>query len=84
MSRAAEFSPLERATEAALDLIRPAIQDDGGNVQLIEVRSDGTAIIRWQGACIGCPSSEMTLRDGIERHLIERVAGVTRVEAIEE
>ena len=68
---------------AALELIRPAVQDDGGDVELVSVDADGTAHIRFLGACIGCPSSEMTLRDGIERHLVDRVDAVRRVEAVE-
>ena len=72
-----------REVEAALDLIRPAVRDDEGDVELVGV--DGDLVrIRFQGACVGCPSSEMTLRHGIERHLVEQVPGVGRVEAVED
>jgi Fe-S cluster biogenesis protein NfuA len=74
--------PLAREVEVALDLIRPAIRDDGGDVELVDI--DGSCVrIRFHGACIACPSSEMTLRDGIERHLVGQVDGVDRVEAVD-
>ena len=66
-----------------LDLIRPAVQEDGGDVELVEVLDDGTVSIRFLGACIGCPSSEITLRDGIARNLRERIPEVTEVIAID-
>ncbi len=64
---------------AVLELLRPALQNDGGDVELIEVRDDGTVIVELQGACKGCPMSQMTLANGVERILKERVPGVTRV-----
>ena len=74
---------LRDKVQAELDLVRPAVQDDGGDVELVDVK--GTTVhIRFKGACIGCPSSEMTLRHGIERHLVRRVPGVEKVVAIEE
>lgn len=66
-----------------LEMIRPAVQDDGGDIELVEVREDGTVSIRFLGACIGCPSSEITLREGIARNLRERVPGVTSVVAVD-
>jgi Fe-S cluster biogenesis protein NfuA len=62
-----------------LNLIRPAIQADGGDVELVDVLADGTVHIRFHGACDGCPSSTMTLHMGLERNLRERVPQVTRV-----
>ncbi len=62
-----------------LNLIRPAIQADGGDVELVDVLEDGTVHIRFHGACNGCPSSTMTLHDGLQRNLRERVPQVTRV-----
>jgi Fe-S cluster biogenesis protein NfuA len=69
--------------EAELDLVRPWIRDDGGDVELIDIEA-GTVRIRFRGACIRCPSSDMTLRHGIERHLMSRVPGVRRVIAVED
>ena len=55
--------------EKVLSLIRPAIQADGGDLELVEVTADGVARIRLLGACVGCPSSTVTLQMGIERNL---------------
>jgi Fe-S cluster biogenesis protein NfuA len=65
--------------QEVLNLIRPAIQADGGDVELVDVLTDGTVHIRFHGACNGCPSSTMTLHMGLERNLRERVPQVTRV-----
>lgn len=66
-----------------LQQIRPAIQADGGDVELIEVTKDGLVRVRFHGACVGCPSSEMTLKTGLEHTIKERVPEVTRIEAVE-
>jgi Fe-S cluster biogenesis protein NfuA len=65
-----------------LNLIRPAIQDDGGDVELVEVTKDGIARVRLHGACVGCPSSSMTLQMGIERNVRERVPEIVAVEQV--
>jgi Fe-S cluster biogenesis protein NfuA len=70
-----------RVTEV-LELIRPAVQQDGGDIELVQVTTDGTVRIRFLGACVGCPSSEITLREGIARNLRERVPEVTEVLAV--
>ena len=64
---------------AVLDLVRPSLIADGGDVSLIDVRDDGTVVVELTGACKGCPLSELTLANGIERILKERVPGVTAV-----
>ena len=64
---------------AVLELIRPSLQADGGDVELIDVAEDGTVTVELQGACKGCPMSQRTLAHGVERVLKERVPGVTRV-----
>jgi len=66
-----------------IDLIRPAIQADGGDVELIDVDEEGIVRIRLHGACVGCPSSTMTLKRGIERNLREHVPAVAGVQAID-
>ena len=68
----------ERVQEV-LNLIRPAVQADGGDIELVDVAADGVVQVRFHGACHGCPSSTMTLQHGIERNLCERVPEVTRV-----
>lgn len=74
---------LTERVAAVLDLIRPAIQADGGDLELIEVTAAGVVRVRFHGACVGCPSSEVTLRMGIEQNLLDRVQGVTGVETVE-
>ena len=74
---------LRQRVQGALDLLRPAVQDDGGDVELLGIDDGGTVRIKFKGACVGCPSSEMTLKHGIERHLVRRVPGVEKVVAVE-
>ena len=73
---------LEPQVTAVLERIRPAVQSDGGDLELVGIRSDGTVLIKLLGACVGCPSSQMTLQMGIERSLMEKVPGVTGVEQV--
>jgi len=68
--------------ERLLGLIRPAIQDDGGDVELVSVSEGGLVRIRLHGACVGCPSAHMTLHHGIERTLRSELGDAIRVEAI--
>jgi Fe-S cluster biogenesis protein NfuA len=65
-----------------LDMIRPALQADGGDVELVEVGADGVVKVRLVGACGHCPMSTMTLKMGIERTLKEKVPGVTEVVSV--
>lgn len=74
-------SVYERVSKV-LNLIRPAIQDDGGDVELVEVTAEGIARVRFKGACVGCPSSSMTLAMGIERNVRERVPEIVAVEQV--
>ena len=69
---------------AVLELIRPSLIADGGDVTLVDILDDGTVAVELIGACKGCPLSQMTLANGIERILKERVPGVTRVIPAEE
>lgn len=74
---------LHTQVERIINLIRPAVQSDGGDLELVEVTDDGTVRVRFHGACVGCPSSTMTLQSGIERSLKDRLPGVSKVEAID-
>lgn len=66
-----------------LDSIRPTIQADGGDVELIEVdEKKGVVKLRLHGACTHCPMSEMTLKEGIGRVLKEKIKGVTDIQAV--
>ncbi len=64
--------------QAVLEQIRPALQADGGDVELIDV-TDGVVSLKLVGACSGCPMSTMTLKMGIERTLKEKVPEVKEV-----
>lgn len=68
--------------QEALNGIRPALQMDGGDCELVEVAPDGTATVLLKGACMGCPSSSMTVTMGIERRIKASVPEVKRVVAI--
>jgi Fe-S cluster biogenesis protein NfuA len=65
--------------QGVINLIRPAVQADGGDIELVDVSNDGVVQIRFHGACHGCPSSTMTLQMGIERNLREKVPEITSV-----
>jgi Fe-S cluster biogenesis protein NfuA len=65
--------------QVVIDLIRPAVQADGGDIELVNVTDAGVVQIRFHGACHGCPSSTMTLQNGIEANLRQQVPEVTGV-----
>jgi Fe-S cluster biogenesis protein NfuA len=68
--------------EQALNQIRPALQADGGDVELVDVSKEGMVTVRLTGACGGCPMSAMTLKNGIERILKTKVPEVNEVIAV--
>jgi len=68
--------------EKALDKVRPMLQADGGNVELIEITADGVVKLRLQGSCGCCPMSQMTLKNGIEKIIKQEVPEVKEVIAI--
>jgi Fe-S cluster biogenesis protein NfuA len=65
--------------ETVLDKIRPAIQADGGDVELINIREDNVVEVRLKGACHGCPMATLTLKAGIERIVKEEIPEVVEV-----
>jgi len=72
---------MKEQVQKALDMIRPMLQRDGGDVELVDVNEDtGIVKVRLTGACKGCPMSQMTLKAGIERYLRSEVPGVRGVE----
>lgn len=73
------MSEIEKQVQEVLNKIRPYIQRDGGDVELVKVE-DGIVYVRMLGACVGCASQDVTLRDGIEQILVEDVPGVIAVE----
>jgi Fe-S cluster biogenesis protein NfuA len=68
--------------EKALDKVRPMLQADGGNVELVEITADGIVKLRLQGSCGCCPMSQMTLKNGIEKIIKQEVPEVKEVIAI--
>jgi Fe-S cluster biogenesis protein NfuA len=71
-----------KEVKEVLELIRPALQADGGDVELVEVTDDGVVKVKLVGACGHCPMSTMTLKMGIERTLMEKVPGVKEVVSV--
>ena len=69
--------------QAVIEALRPMIQRDGGDIELVEITPTKVVQIRFQGACIGCPSSEMTLKMGIEENLKAHVPEITGVMAVD-
>lgn len=67
--------------EAVLDKMRPAIQADGGDVELVAISDDNVVTVRLKGACVGCPMSQMTLKGGIERIIKHEIPEIVSVEA---
>ncbi len=70
---------MKQQVQEALNLVRPALQADGGDVELVDVSEDGVVSVKLTGACGSCPMSTMTLKMGIERTLKEKVPGVKEV-----
>lgn len=68
--------------EAVISRIRPSLQADGGDVELVDVTEDGIVKVRLKGACAGCPMSKMTLKNGIERILKQEIAEVKSVQSV--
>ena len=73
---------IREKVQEALDKVRPSLQADGGDVQLVDVEDSGLVKVRLTGACGGCPMSQMTLKMGIERILKQNVPEVTSVESV--
>jgi Fe-S cluster biogenesis protein NfuA len=77
-----EYPLRKEKVEAAIAKVRPMLKADGGDVELVNVSEDGVVQVRLQGACRGCPMSQMTLKNGIERIIKQEVPGVKKVEAV--
>ncbi len=72
---------MQDQVKKVLDKIRPSLQADGGDVELVDI-VDGIVKVRLKGACAGCPMSQMTLKNGIEKFLKREVPGVVAVEGV--
>jgi Fe-S cluster biogenesis protein NfuA len=73
---------MKEKVQAAIEKIRPMLKADGGDVELVNVTEDGVVQVRLQGACSGCPMSQMTIKNGIERVIKQDVPEVKSVEAV--
>lgn len=73
---------MKEKVRIALETVRPFLQEDGGDVELVNVTDDGIVELKLTGACATCPMSIMTLRAGIERALMREIPDVRRVEAV--
>jgi Fe-S cluster biogenesis protein NfuA len=73
---------MKEKIQAAIEKIRPMLKADGGDVELVNVSEDGIVQVRLQGACSGCPMSQMTLKNGIERIIKQEVPEVKAVESV--
>lgn len=72
---------MKEEVEKVIQEIRPYLQADGGNIELVDVK-DGVVKVKLSGACAGCPMSKMTLQLGVERTLKKKIPGIIRVEAV--
>ncbi len=73
---------MREKVEAAINKVRPALQADGGNVELVDVSNDGIVKVKLTGSCGSCPMSQMTLKMGIERVIKQEVPEVKEVVAL--
>jgi len=72
---------IKEQVRAAIEEVRPNLQADGGDVELVDV-NDGVVKVRLKGACAGCPMSTMTVKWGVENFLKKKVQGITKVETV--
>ena len=73
---------MREQVQAVIDEIRPRLQADGGDIELVDVDDDGVVKVRLKGACAGCPGAQMTLQFGVQRLLQQRVPQVKEVVAV--
>ncbi len=73
---------MKEEVRQALEEVRPHLQVDGGDVELVDVDDDGTVKVRLTGSCAGCPMSQLTLKWGVENYLKKKIPAVKSVEAV--
>jgi Fe-S cluster biogenesis protein NfuA len=73
---------MREEVQKAIDMVRPSLQADGGDVELVDVSDDGVVKLKLTGACHGCPMSQMTLKMGIEKVIKSKVPAVKEVVAV--
>ncbi|MEI6845591.1 MAG: NifU family protein [Candidatus Firestonebacteria bacterium] len=72
---------MKEKVQEALNKVRPSLQADGGDVELVEITPDNIVKVRLTGACGGCPMAQMTLKNGIEKFLKKEIPEIKSVEA---
>ena len=77
-----KMSDLHERVKKVIDQIRPMLQADGGDIELVEVLDDGTVKVQLKGACHGCPGAMYTLKNGVEQRLKQIIPEVQSVEAV--
>jgi Fe-S cluster biogenesis protein NfuA len=73
---------VKERVQSVVNWLRPFIQSDGGDLELVDVTDDNIVRVRFHGACVGCPSSANTLQNGIERNIREKVPEVSQVVSV--
>jgi Fe-S cluster biogenesis protein NfuA len=73
---------MREEVEKVIEQIRPNLQADGGDIELVDVDEDGVVKVKLKGACNGCPMSQITLSRGVEQVLKKNIPGVKRVESV--
>jgi Fe-S cluster biogenesis protein NfuA len=71
----------KESVQKAINEVRPSLQADGGDIELVGVSEEGKVTVRLKGACGGCPMAQMTLKQGVESYLKKTVPGVSTVES---
>lgn len=74
---------VEQRVHEVVDLMRPAIQSDEGDVEVVDITDDGVVKVRFHGACVTCPSKTITLQMGLEANIRQRAPEVTQVIAVD-
>lgn len=78
----AEKKKLIQRIDAALDAVRPHLEADGGNVEIVDVTEEGIVQIKWLGTCVNCSMSMMTMKAGIEQSIMGKVPEIAGIEAL--
>jgi Fe-S cluster biogenesis protein NfuA len=73
---------MKARVQSVIEEIRPNLQADGGDIELVDVTADGVVKVRLKGACHGCPGAAMTLKMGVERLLKSKIPEITAVENV--
>ena len=75
---------MKEKVQKAIDELRPHLQADGGDIEMVDVTEDGVVKVRLLGDCVGCPMRQMTLTHGVTRFIKKQVPGIKEVQAVEE